>query len=142
MAFGRRLAPRPSDLWDVDEAERFAKLALGYPHLLTHEEQVRWKLWFARLAISSARQSRSRRQARMALDGRTSLLRDRCASTVCDSNWELFLRGRFNDTRETGRATCLSLREDPAKAPPTVSQPHPEAVERPAFDDSDDRIPF
>ncbi|MCA3106710.1 MAG: hypothetical protein IOD09_11700 [Rhodocyclaceae bacterium] len=31
-------------LWDVDEADRFAKLALRYPHLLSHEEQVRWKL--------------------------------------------------------------------------------------------------
>ena len=31
-------------LWDVDEADRFAKLALRYPHLLTHDEQVRWKL--------------------------------------------------------------------------------------------------
>ena len=31
-------------LWDVDEADRFAKLALRYPQLLTHEEQVRWKL--------------------------------------------------------------------------------------------------
>jgi hypothetical protein len=31
-------------LWDVDEADRFAKLALRYPELLTHEEQVRWKL--------------------------------------------------------------------------------------------------
>jgi hypothetical protein len=31
-------------LWDVDEADRFARLALRYPHLLTHEEQVRWKL--------------------------------------------------------------------------------------------------
>lgn len=31
-------------LWDVDEPDRFAKLALRYPHLLTHEEQVRWKL--------------------------------------------------------------------------------------------------
>lgn len=31
-------------LWDVDEADRFAKLALRYPHLLTYEEQVRWKL--------------------------------------------------------------------------------------------------
>lgn len=30
-------------LWDVDEADRFAKLALRYPHLLTHEEQIRWK---------------------------------------------------------------------------------------------------
>lgn len=32
------------NLWDVDEADRFAKLALRYPHLLSHEEQVRWKL--------------------------------------------------------------------------------------------------
>ena len=31
-------------LWDVDDADRFAKLALRYPHLLTHEEQVRWKI--------------------------------------------------------------------------------------------------
>jgi predicted transcriptional regulator len=38
------LADETSNLWDVDEADRFAKLALRYPHLLTHEEQVRWKL--------------------------------------------------------------------------------------------------
>lgn len=31
-------------LWDVEPADRFAKLALRYPHLLTHEEQVKWKL--------------------------------------------------------------------------------------------------
>ena len=31
-------------LWDVDGADRFVRLALRYPHLLTHEEQVRWKL--------------------------------------------------------------------------------------------------
>ena len=31
-------------LWDVDDADRFAKLALRYPHLMTHEEQVLWKL--------------------------------------------------------------------------------------------------
>jgi hypothetical protein len=31
-------------LWDVDEADRFAKLAFRYPDLLTHEEQVLWKL--------------------------------------------------------------------------------------------------
>lgn len=38
------LADVAHQLWDVDEADRFAKLALSYPHLLTHEEQVRWKL--------------------------------------------------------------------------------------------------
>lgn len=33
-----------SKLWDVDDADRFVKLALNYPDLLTHEEQKRWKL--------------------------------------------------------------------------------------------------
>jgi hypothetical protein len=31
-------------LWDVDEADRLIKLALRYPELLTHDEQVLWKL--------------------------------------------------------------------------------------------------
>ncbi len=31
-------------LWDVDDSERFAKLALSYPEMLTHSEQVLWKL--------------------------------------------------------------------------------------------------
>jgi len=38
------LADEAVSLWDVDEADRFAKLAFRYPDLLTHEEQVRWKL--------------------------------------------------------------------------------------------------
>jgi hypothetical protein len=33
-----------SALWDVDEPDRFAKLALNYPELLDHEEQRIWKL--------------------------------------------------------------------------------------------------
>lgn len=31
-------------LWDVDDADRFAKLALRYPYLLNHDEQILWKL--------------------------------------------------------------------------------------------------
>lgn len=38
------LADVASDLWDVDEPDRFAKLALRYPDLLDHEEQRLWKL--------------------------------------------------------------------------------------------------
>ncbi|GEM_PF-816705 len=30
-------------LWDVDESERFIKLAIRYPELLNHEEQELWK---------------------------------------------------------------------------------------------------
>ena len=38
------LADEAAYLWDVDEADRFARLALRYPDMLTHDEQVRWKL--------------------------------------------------------------------------------------------------
>jgi hypothetical protein len=31
-------------LWDVDEPDRFAKLAFAHEFMLTHEEQVLWKL--------------------------------------------------------------------------------------------------
>ena len=31
-------------IWDVDEADRFAKLALYLPELLTHDDEVLWKL--------------------------------------------------------------------------------------------------
>lgn len=42
-----------NSIWDVDEADRFAKLAFKYPVLLDHEEEVLWKLirlqgWFWR----------------------------------------------------------------------------------------------
>ena len=32
------------NLWDVDEADRFVKLAINYPQLLTYEEQIIWKI--------------------------------------------------------------------------------------------------
>ena len=42
--YQRTLADEASKLWDVDEADRLAKLAMNYPGLLTHDEQVIWKL--------------------------------------------------------------------------------------------------
>lgn len=44
QADGITIGSEAETLWDVDDADRFAKLAMRYPHLLTHEEQVRWKL--------------------------------------------------------------------------------------------------
>jgi len=38
------VADEAAQLWDVDEAERFARLAIRYPELLTHQEQEWWKL--------------------------------------------------------------------------------------------------
>jgi hypothetical protein len=38
------LADMASQLWDVDEPDRFVTLAIEFPDLLNHEEQKRWKL--------------------------------------------------------------------------------------------------
>lgn len=38
------LADESYTLWDVDEPDRFILLAINYPHLLTHEEQILWKI--------------------------------------------------------------------------------------------------
>jgi hypothetical protein len=38
------VASEAEKLWDVDEPDRFAKLALSHADMLTHDEQVLWKL--------------------------------------------------------------------------------------------------
>lgn len=38
------IADRKTDLWDVDEPDRLAKLAYFAPSLLTHDEQLVWKV--------------------------------------------------------------------------------------------------
>ncbi len=40
----RSVADDAGALWDVDDSDRFANLAFRYPELLTHEEQIVWKL--------------------------------------------------------------------------------------------------
>ncbi|MFM9880365.1 MAG: hypothetical protein ACKVOO_08155 [Burkholderiaceae bacterium] len=46
-------------LWDVDQSERFVRLAILYPDLLTHEEQERWKLLNDSQLLAPAMQRRS-----------------------------------------------------------------------------------
>lgn len=43
-------------LWDVDDAERFIRLAIYYPALLTQEEQERWKMLSDSQLLAPARQ--------------------------------------------------------------------------------------
>ena len=38
------LADEKINLWDVEEADRFVILALMYPEMLNHHEQILWKL--------------------------------------------------------------------------------------------------
>lgn len=41
---GKTLADHANFLWDVDEPDRFIKLALNFEELLNHEEQIVWKI--------------------------------------------------------------------------------------------------
>lgn len=41
---GPTIWQQADSLWDVDEADRFVTLALRHPELLTHEEQILWKV--------------------------------------------------------------------------------------------------
>lgn len=49
------VADESNKLWDVDDSERFIKLAINYPALLTQEEQERWKLLSDSQLLSPAR---------------------------------------------------------------------------------------
>jgi hypothetical protein len=41
---GKTISEVAATLWDVNEADRFARLAFRYPDLLTYNEQMCWKL--------------------------------------------------------------------------------------------------
>ena len=49
------LSDEMRQLWDVDESERFVKLAIHYPDLLDHDEQVKWKVLLDSGLLDTAR---------------------------------------------------------------------------------------
>lgn len=118
-------------LWDVDEPDRFAKLALRYPHLLTHEEQVRWKLIRENGYLWKGSYAGRRFEWTWAVDEDSfiySRLREHWAKfcTVADGT-------AGQDVLPTWAKT------DPARRPPPpVSKPPAKT----GFDDMEDDIPF
>jgi hypothetical protein len=115
---GRTVADDAEGLWDVDDAERFARLALRYPELLTHEEQKRWKL----------------------IRENGFLWRGRYNS---DSEWEWEIKDRsliLNRLREYWDRFCAVARGDAqASVLPTWADKNPTGKKT---DDFDDDIPF
>ena len=113
-------------LWDVDDADRFAKLALRYPHLLTHEEQVRWKLirdngylWRGSYRSGPRKEWDWNRE-----EGSLNFERLR-------EHWATFCS--VADTGSGHDKLPSWPRTDPASRPPPVKT---------GFDDMDDDIPF
>ena len=122
------LADEAEALWDVDEADRFARLALRHPDLLTHDEQVLWKLV---------------RENGLLWRGHYSGIHQEWTWTV-DEDGLLFERLRQH------WATFCNVADGSAssKELPTWTKTKPRVAGQPAtgaktgFDDMDDDIPF
>ncbi|QCB45435.1 hypothetical protein [Hydrogenophaga sp. PAMC20947] len=117
---GTSVADVASKLWDVDDADRFAKLALNYPDLLTHEEQKRWKL----------------------IRENGLLWRGNYARNGGSWTWNVAEEGlRFDLLREHWDVFCAVARGDALREslPKWVDT---KAAPKSGFEDMDDDIPF
>jgi hypothetical protein len=130
-------------LWDVDDADRFAKLALRYPHLLTHEEQVRWKLIRENGYLWKGSYAGQREEWTWTVDEDAFIYRH------LREHWTAFCvaaeTGEGKDQLPTWAKT-KPVTPPPARSPYGGSPP-PARTARPppaksGFDDMDDDIPF
>lgn len=142
-------------LWDVDQAERFVRLAISYPELMTHEEQEVWKLLQDSQVLQPAQ---SRRSGRVTWD--IAALEDQVFPAV-RRFWPSLMAAYADAKLDAQHLTIRWVEETKAKViedrtppprttyggspPPVRSAPPP----RPAppksstgFDDMDDDIPF
>lgn len=119
------MADEAEALWDVDEADRFARLAFRHPDLMTHEEQVLWKLvrengWLWRGSYSNAD-----REWSWDVDER-SLIFERLRE-----HWGIFCRVAEGSAPTKELPTWVKVKPKDASPPPSSG-----------FDEMDDDIPF
>ena len=121
------------NLWDVDEADRFAKLALRYPHLLSHEEQVRWKLirecgylWRGKYGPPPAQ------------EWCWQVVENSFCFDRLRDKWELFCAVANGDKPASELPTWAKT--NPAR--PSAYAPGAKPAAKTGFDDMDDDIPF
>lgn len=124
------LADESANLWDVDEVDRFAKLALRHPDLLTHEEQVRWKLvrengwlWRGRYAGNDKKWTWDVEES--------SLMFERLRQ-----HWSEFCAAADNGTGQEALPSWQRTQEPGSSSPPNS------VPAKTGFDDMDDDIPF
>ncbi|MDR2166074.1 MAG: hypothetical protein LBO79_10770 [Zoogloeaceae bacterium] len=116
-------------LWDVDEAERFVRLAVAYPELLTIEEQEKWKMLLDSGLLDRAKRRTTGGQLRWDLpcleDNVFKSLRDIWPDVL--TAYDAGARARQQWVKET-----RAILGDTEPAPKPSS----------SFDDSSDDIPF
>ncbi len=100
------LAHAADRLWDESPAVRFAKLAISYPDLLTHDQQQLWKLILETDFFWGGRKAGPRKQWQRAQSDPT------LSSERLDEYWELLNEiasgDRTEDELPRGPGTALS----------------------------------
>ena len=124
-----KLADEAEGLWDVDDADRFACLAFRHPDLLTHEEQILWKLVRENGWLWRGQNSGVDREWRWSVE-EGSLLFDRLRQ-----HWSTFVA-----VAETGSGHDRLPKWNKTK--PKEAAPTPPTTTKTGFDDMDDDIPF
>lgn len=125
------LADEAEALWDVDEADRFARLALRHPDLLTHEEQVLWKLVRENGLLWRGNFSNVDQQWSWQVHGQ-SLIFDRLRK-----HWATFC------SVADGSASAADLPKwNVTKPKGTSYPPTSKTASKTGFEDMDDDIPF
>jgi len=124
------LADEAEALWDVDDADRFARLALRHPDLLTHEEQVLWKLVRENGYLWRGRHSNVDREWTWSVE-EDSLIFDRLRKY-----WPVFC------SVADGSTTAEDLPSWTKVKPAGYGSPPPTAKKATGFDAMDDDIPF
>jgi hypothetical protein len=122
------LADEAEALWDVDDADRFAQLALRHPDLLTHDEQVLWKLVRENGLLWRGNFAGVDREWTWSIDDE-SLLFDRLRQ-----HWSTFC------AVAEGSASAKQLPTWAKTRPKDAGPPAPTAKN--GFEDMDDDIPF
>lgn len=128
------LEEEAATLWDVDEAERFIRLAISYPSLLTHEEQERWKM----LTDSDMLGPAKLRAPNGALGWNRAKLEDLIYPTV-RSNWPSLVKAHkagAEETRKWVRDTRAMV------VTGKMYNGYPPKRTASGFDDLPDEIPF
>jgi hypothetical protein len=132
----RTLADEASTLWDVDDADRFVKLAFRFPDLLTHEEQVRWKLirengslWRGRYAGNDSKWTWSIEE--------DSLVFDRLRQ-----HWTAFCDVAESGTGQESLPTWPKNQPNGLGARPAPQKPAAKPATKTGFENMDDDIPF
>jgi predicted transcriptional regulator len=127
----KSIAEEMGRLWDVDEAERFLRLAIHYPDLLSHQEQEIWKLVQDSLLLQPAQ---SRQHGRVSWDH--AVLEDQVFPAV---------RRRWPDIMMANATDSPSARSEwieRTKAEVIEGKVFQKPKGKTSFDDLDDEVPF